>query len=168
VDARQPHWPSDAGELQGIDRIIVDAPGCTANVNCWTLSDTSTASPGNEITNVLINPDRTVTIQLLRPITPGAVTTLTYKGNGTSAQFTSHPGNVNGDGQSNAGDITAMIDILNGILDPRWGPYSADVDHSGRTGPADILRVIDLLTGGGAFAPGWNDSVRPINDGICP
>ncbi len=168
VDARQPYPPSDAGDPQGIDSIVVGAVGCLANVNCWTLCDTSTGSPRNEITSILINEDQTLTIQLLRPITPGAVTTLTYEGNGSTARFTSHPGNVNGDGQSDAGDITAMIGILNGTLDPRWGPYSADVDHSGMTGPADILRVIDLLTGAGAFAPGWNDSDRPINEGSCP
>ena len=168
VDARQPHPPYDAGNPQGIDSIVVGTLGCSANINCWTLCDTSTSSPRNEITNVLINSDQTLTIQLLRPITPGAVTTLTYEGNGSTARFTSHPGNVNGDGQSNAGDITAMVDMLNGVLDPPWGTYSADVDHSGMAGPADILRVIDLLTGGGAFAPGWNDSSRPTNKGGCP
>lgn len=34
---------------------------------------------------------------------------------------------------------------------PTYGDYSCDMDHSNACGPADILRLIDLLNGSSKF-----------------
>ncbi|MGB2987155.1 MAG: hypothetical protein WBE26_14890, partial [Phycisphaerae bacterium] len=82
--------------------------------------------------------------------------------------FTSHPANTDYDGVSDAADVLAIIDYINGVDTPPWDiQYSADCDHSGVIGPADILCVIDLLNGADLYDP-WLDALLPECDGCCP
>ncbi|UCC32727.1 MAG: hypothetical protein JSU86_10670 [Phycisphaerales bacterium] len=174
VDARQPHPIGNPGTLQGIDTIIVGAPG-GADATCFTLCETNENTalhppyqPGfetNEIISVEYNGEGAYALTMKRPITPGEVTTISYTdgdGVASTGQFMSHPANVNSDGTAGPADILAVIDILNGVRPSPWGAYSADVDHSGAVGPPDILRVIDLLN------HGWLDTSLPTNPGVCP
>jgi hypothetical protein len=174
IDARQPHPIDVPMSLRGIDTIIVRAPG-RADTACWTLCETDQNSSlhppyppeleHNYIVDVRSNGDGTYTLTLLRPITPGEVTTLTYTDDGggtTTGAFISHPANVNGDGFANPVDILAMIDILNGVAASPWGIHSSDIDHSGVAAPADILAVIDLLN------HGWFGTALPGGSGECP
>ncbi|MGB2988290.1 MAG: hypothetical protein WBE26_20665 [Phycisphaerae bacterium] len=159
IDARQPHPPTDADARQGIDFVVVEGPAGIDKRNCWLPSETAADGPVNAVTDVVDNDDGTFTVNLARPISTGAVTTITYtdeSGVSYTGTFTSHPANVNGDVSSNAVDILAIIDILNGVRAAPWGKYSCDVDHSGVCAPADILRVIDLLNGADQFEP-WLD-----------
>jgi len=64
-------------------------------------------------------------------------------------------------------DILAIIDILNLVRPAPWGAYSCDADQSGVCGPADILRVIDLLNGPDQFDP-WLGVARPACGACCP
>jgi hypothetical protein len=57
-------------------------------------------------------------------------------------------------------DILAIIDNLNGRIDPPLPMYQCDIDRSGKCLPADILRVIDLLNGAHCFYP-WNGACLP-------
>ncbi len=174
VDARQPHPIGTPTALQGIDSIIVAAPD-GAIATCFTLCETSGSEtlhppyePGfesNEITGVEANGDGTYTVTLKRPITPGEVTTVTYRDNNgttTTGSFTAHPANVNADSYAVPADILEIIEIINGVQTPLWGAYSSDIDHSSVTGPPDILRVIDLLNAG------WLNTPLPTNAGTCP
>jgi hypothetical protein len=164
VDAGQPHAVTSVDPPQGIDRVIVEAPG-GAPASCWCLceSDQTVAGP-NDILGVTEGPAGTYEIELVRPITAGAATSLTY-GNSATAYFIAHPANVNADDFSGPLDILAMIDILNGVFEPPYGDYSADVDRTNVVAPLDILRVIDLLNGGDAFDP-WIGTQRPAS--TCP
>jgi hypothetical protein len=168
VDARQPFSPADASRPAGIETITVRAPLGADRVECWDLCETESAQSPNHVADVEDNPDGTLTILLARPITPGAVTTLTYRGSRATASFAFHPGNPNGDAQANRSDVTALLDTLTGAGALPWGVYSADADRSGASGPADLLRVIDLLAGSDPFTNAWNDSCRPSAEGICP
>jgi len=56
-------------------------------------------------------------------------------------------GDVNGDGEVNIGDVTALIDLL---LSGETGPEVADVNVDGEVNIGDVTSVIDLLLGGGA------------------
>ena len=60
-------------------------------------------------------------------------------------------------------DILKIIDILNNVMTPPWGTASCDTDRSGICGPADILRVIDLLNGADVYDP-WLGRTLPV----CP
>lgn len=170
VDARQPHPHDGASPRQGIDAMVAVAPHGADRHACWQLCETADTGAPNAIADIVDHGDGTMTLLLDRPITPGAVTTLTYTddtGVATSGSFIAHPGNVNGDVRANAFDILAIIDSLNGAYALPWVHYSGDVDHSGLTASADILRVIDLLAGADAFNT-WNDSAKPTHEGLCP
>ena len=169
VDARRPHSPNDRLALAGIQTLIATGP-TNAPAKCWSLCETRGTPTANYIAEVVETPTGTYTITLKRPITPGAVTTLTYTdfaGNATTGYFTSHPANVNGDSIANPLDILDLIDALNGIRTLPWGKYGGDLDRSGLVAPADILEEIDLLNGAGAYAV-WNGTPRPQATGVCP
>ncbi len=166
VDAGQPHDVSSTTPPQGIDTILVGAPDGAVE-SCWELCETDDNNLGpNGIAGVVGDGMGTYTITLERPITPGSLTTIRYAGTDTGA-FIAHPANVNGDPGSSPLDILDLIDFLNNALVLPWGSYSCDADRSGDCNSADILTVIDLLNGAGAFDP-WNGSPLPVNDGSCP
>ncbi|RME36787.1 MAG: hypothetical protein D6788_10865 [Planctomycetota bacterium] len=168
IDARQPFPPDDAGALQGIDTFLVEAP--SADPSCWSLCETASPGGPNDIAGIVDNGDGTMTISLLRPISPNAVTVLTYTDDGGApfrVRFHSHPGNASGDGIVLSNDVTALIELLNGISTPTWGIYSEDIDHSGALGAGDLARLIDLLNGGGAYSPQLG-TFLPSCGACCP
>lgn len=166
VDAGLPHDPNNAAAVMGIDTIQVNAPLGAGSLACWTLCETANGGSPNSITNIIDNGAGDYTIELARPITSGAVTTINYTGDGVSGVFTAHPGNVNGDGVSSAADVLAIIDILNGEATATWGSYSSDIDRSGETTQIDILRLIDELNGADSLEP-WMSTPNPAQTG-CP
>ena len=164
VDARRPHPAYSPEDWEGIDTVLVEASPGTAKPECWTLSETKVIGFPNSIANVVDNENGTVSLHLERPITPGAITEITYTrrdGRRSHALFKSHPGNVDGDLAAFSADVSALIAVINGAATARWGEYGTDCDHSGITTPADVLCVIDLLNGAGTFSPGWNGTRRP-------
>ncbi len=160
VDARQPNPTDDANILLGIETLVVTAPS-GADMTCWSLCENA-GDPANSITAV--SEDMGVyTITLARPITPGELTTVTYTdddGGQTVGSFIAHPANVNGDDVSTAGDILALIDVINGVTEAAYGTFSSDIDHSGKASAEDVLALIELLDGIDAQEV-WLNSVVP-------
>jgi len=174
VDARQPFPPNTPGTVQGLKSFKVTGPaGITDSAalsNCWALCETAQAGAPNSIAGAVDNGDGSFTINLTRAITTNAVTTLAYTADDsttTRGVFTSHPANVNGDSASSPGDITFLIDILNGVRIAPHGLLSSDVDRSGAAGPPDILRVIDLLNAAAGYPNQLNRS-QPVCGSCCP
>ncbi len=164
VDARAMLIPEIVTGREGIRSIVVAGP-VGISKECWMLCDSKESGMPNAIESVMESPLGIYSIQLSRPITPGATTTIAYTnwaGQTSSGRFTFHPGDVNGDGVSAPADLLDLIDVLNGVAQPRWGLYSTDCDHSGEAGPADILCVIDLLNAG------WNGTTLPPGTRHCP
>jgi hypothetical protein len=176
VDARRSCHALPICPLDGIQTFLIQAPCGGSNLANWLFCENSAGGlPPNAIASVVDNGNGTVTLTLARPITPGAVTTLTFVPTGDTGRFTSHPANVNGDGFAGATDILALIDCLNGV-DPipgppnencPWGIYSRDLDHNGLFLPADILEEINLLNGAGPCCDPWINTPKPVNT-ICP
>ncbi len=170
VDARQPHPLNDPATPQGIDTFLVQTPAGADSLACWDVCETAVSGEANTIAGILDNQDGTITITLARPITSNAVTTLTYTDDAagvTRGRFFAHPGNANGDGVATADDVSALIGAIDGGAPLPWDTYSEDFDHSGGRGPADILRVIDLLNGAGDFTPA-KDTLIPTCGVCCP
>jgi hypothetical protein len=175
IDARQPHEPASASSRQGIDTITVQAPAGADNPRCWTSCETVVESQQNEIAEIVDNGDGTFTLILLRPISAGGLTAVTYTGDGGSSYtgtFISHPANVNADGASDANDLVTMVDCcLNQECQagsgPEETPYRCDINRSGKVTPADMLRTIDLLNGGDQYDQ-WSDTTLPTGNGSCP
>ena len=55
------------------------------------------------------------------------------------------PGDVNGDGEVNISDVTALIDLL---LSGETGTEMADVNKDGEVNISDVTSIIDMLLGG--------------------
>lgn len=167
VDAGRPHVQGDPSALLGIDRIRVSAPAGSDNLDCWALCETASGDTPNSIVSVDDSGGGEFTINLARPITAGAVTTITHIASGTIGSFIAHPANVNGDSASGAPDIIVLIDVINGSTAPLFGNYSVDIDRGGAVGAPDITALIDLLNGASGFTP-WNGVSKPVADGVCP
>ncbi|RME38243.1 MAG: hypothetical protein D6788_07825, partial [Planctomycetota bacterium] len=175
VDARQPHPPGSPEMLQGITQIGLTGPVLQSSVpTCWSVCETDTGGQAaNEVVDVSTDGAGNFVLTLARPITPGAVTTVTYTnddGFTTTGVFVSHPGDVDGDGVSGAGDVLDLLNVLSAGRVPRglvpdllrW-----DIDRSGAVGPADVLRLIDLLTGADGYAV-WSGTQQPACGTCCP
>lgn len=172
VDARYPHTPNDANAYLGIDSVEVTLDTTTSgdDPSCWALCETDEyANDPNGILGVTLLSTgvdtTTYRLDLERPLTAGAATTINYINSPKMLTYITHPANVNGNSAAGPGDILSIIDCLNGI-DPLvncpFGVYSADTDHSGAADPPDILAVIDLLNGASQFQV-WNGTTRPEN-----
>jgi hypothetical protein len=161
VDARRPQSRGGAGVLLGLSEFVVEAPLGSDQPECWSLCETATAGGPNEVASVIPVGVGRYRLSLARPITPGAVTTLTLGDDAsTRGVFVSHPANVNADGVSAPTDLLDLIDTLNGVRFLPWGKYGGDLDRSGLVTPTDILEAIDLLNG--ADAPSaWNGTPLP-------
>ncbi|MGD2111092.1 MAG: hypothetical protein PVI86_17075 [Phycisphaerae bacterium] len=171
IDARRPHPPNDATTRQGIAQVLVEGPPALMNLSCWSVCEAPEGGSSNKVESIVDHGDGTYLVRLARPITPSAVTVVTYTDDaeiGYAGEFVFHPANVNGDDEANNADLQTLIDVLNDAEPPPETRFKTDCNHSGRTTPADMLCVIDLLNGGGAFAPGFDGTPLPTNSGICP
>ncbi len=169
VDARQAHSETDVSARRGLRTFVVSAPtGAEDPADCWSVSCETIEEGGpNQIESVVDNGGGAFTITLMRPISAGAVTRITYTDSdslATSGRFLSHSANVNADAQANFADVSALVLILEGSALPVYGLISADVDFSGVLTGKDLLRLGDLLNGGFPFASWIN---TPLPNG-CP
>ncbi len=168
VDARQPRDIEDGVPLLGIRGAFVAAPPGADDIGCWDACETDAEGGANFIRTVSDRLDGTYAITLNRRITPGAVTEITYGGatGGTgTGTFTSLPGDSNADNVSNSNDVLSLIDCcLNETCPAPYGDYSCDMNHSGQATGEDLLRLIDLLNGAGAFTRSWYGATPELNN----
>lgn len=170
LDARRPFTPTASPIIEGIQELHVVAPLGADKAECWSLCETASAGGANRVSSIAPNIDGSLTIALLRPITRFAVTKITYrddKGAEQVAEWTSHPSNANGDGFANETDVAAMVEELLEISSLLPGLYSRDIDRSGQFNAADLLELIDLLNGAGAYPPTLN-TPKPVSGSFCP
>lgn len=169
-DARRPHSRDSTSPTEGLQTLRMEAPNGADRLECWSVCETSVIGVPNRVTSILRNADRTWSLTLLRPITRGAITKVTYRDDLRDKQslaLTSHPGNVDADIVAGAGDVNALLNELRGVPNLPPGPQSRDIDRSGFPTPADVLELIDLLNGAGAYTP-WNNTPKPALNGKCP
>ncbi len=163
IDARQPHDINDATAREGWDRMVLSFTCDPAAFGLAAGDFTVTAgTPG--ISSVVINgPANTATVMLNDKITPGDWTCIEHTPSGNHWCMGYLPADASGDGLSAASDINALINAIN--LVPGFGRpiYATDMDRSGVTLGSDILRLIDLLNGAGAFDQ-WITQGLPV----CP
>jgi hypothetical protein len=168
LDARQPRDVDDGTILQGIDCVVVTGDS-SLNPACFTLCETESEGSDNDLT-VVEAPVGTYTITLDRRITPGAVTQITFnegENNESAGTYSSLPADTNADQVSDVDDIIELVECcLNQSCVPAHGEYSCDIDHSGSSNGADVLRVLDLLNGAGDFTRAW-DGAQLTTTG-CP
>ncbi|MCH8251714.1 MAG: hypothetical protein IID36_04610 [Planctomycetes bacterium] len=118
----------------------------------------------NFIQTVVDDNNGVFSFTLTHAVTPNESTTLMYA-DGSTITIISHPGNVAAAPFITASGLLMLIDMLNGVLQPPFGLYSVDVDRSGALNASDVLRVIDLLNGAGAFPKQLGTTLPGL--GIC-
>ncbi|MFQ5413150.1 MAG: FG-GAP repeat protein [Phycisphaerae bacterium] len=149
IDARQPSEP-DGSNADGWDAIAVTFTGDTSALtpaDFVVTLDPPGAAPS--ITEVSAAGD-TITLTFDSFIPVAAWTIVTHTESDTSVRIGYLPADVNNDRMSNANDILALIDALNGVGEP-LAAYQTDIDRGGASNPNDILRTIDLLNGAGDY-----------------
>lgn len=170
LDARRPLSRDGQSGAEGIQTLQVEAPNGGNKLECWSLCETAVLGGANRVASVSRNLDGTLNVNLLRPITRGAVTKVTYRddlGGKQFAELISHPGNANGDGFADASDVIAVSNELLEMPNLPSGRFSRDMDRSGQFNPADLLELIDLLNGTSSYNP-WMGTAKPTPGGVCP
>lgn len=156
IDARQPSQP-DGSNPQGWDTILLFFAGGRGIVSSIPMIDFSITQLGGSGSPVpmAIFPDDisgTITMFLDRPITSGTRTTITHVPSGSSITLGYLPGDVDGNGATDVGDIALLLDALDGSIEPP-PPHSVDIDRSIALNAPDLLRLIDLMLGAGDYPP---------------
>lgn len=167
IDARRPHppWANDIAGRTGIggqgEPIFLHLGVGGAQPHCFDLEETAVEKGlgDNIVASVTETEPRIFQIFLARPITSGAVTRLFYV-DGSSTALVSHPGNVNIDGFADGDDVVSLMAYLTNDLDPPFGVFSFDVDHSGEAGLPDLIALIDVLNGADLLTP-WMGTPNP-------
>ncbi len=163
VDPGQPHPIFDATTPQGIATVLVDAPSGARDV-CWSLCETDNTGMENDFARIIDHGVDAYTIQLDRPITPGALTRVTYTSD-LPATYSDYlfalPGDADGSMVTDSSDIGHLVDCLNGAA---CTLREADINRSGSADSQDLLRLIDLLNGAHDYDV-WSGATVPQN---CP
>lgn len=166
VDGRQPHDIASAVPPQGITSIDVTFSNpCNAATDLSPSNFALTLTPAGgtppTVTNVA-GSGNTATLTLSAPIPPGkwtCVTSNTAPGGQTCVGFL--PGDVNANLIANTADVTAAINSLNGTVPEP--PIATDTNRSSIHTAEDLVRLLDLFNGGGAYSPLLNTTLPP-----CP
>jgi hypothetical protein len=161
VDARRPSH-LDGSDQAGWDRVVVhfDRDAAAVVAGDFTIQVSGGVAP---VIESISHDGRDLVLQLDRRLPPGECTTLRHVPSGVGLHFGFLPGDVTGDGTSSPLDILALVDQLNGVLDPPAQDWQCDINRSGLCEPQDLLTLIDLLNGAAAFDP-WNGATLPA----CP
>lgn len=167
VDARRAHTAASATPILGINALLVTAPSSVSNLNCWDFCETVPGTIPNGIASVTDNGGGSYTVNLARATAPSTLSKVTYLGTSTTVTLIGHPGNVNGDGFTTNADATFLANAMNGQGVLPSGLYSGDIDRSGVISGADLLELVGLLIGEGAY-PVWNNTPRPVPNASCP
>ena len=167
IDARQPHDLNDAGLTFGWDRMVMQL-ACNAATVPWSVFDFHVTSSGGNIENrpaslVFDDMHARLSVVLADRIPPGEWTCIEHVESGNRWCAGYLPGDANQDRLVTAGDINALIDSINLVPGRVLPNYASDMNRSGVTTTADILRLIDLLNGAGEFDPWIARSLPP-----CP
>lgn len=162
VDGRQPHDIASAVPAQGITSIDVTFSNpCNAATDLMASNFTLTLTPAGgtppTVTNVA-GSGNTATLTLSAPIPPQkwtCVTSNTAPGSQTCVGFL--PGDVNANLTANTADVTAAINSLNGTVPEP--PIGTDTNRSSIHTAEDLVRLLDLFNGGGAYSPLLNTTL---------
>ncbi len=165
IDPRQPSSPSGANTA-GWDRISLTFDSDTSGLSEADFEvDDLTPSPPQIQTLTPSPTGETLTVVFDRRIRTGRWTCVTYLLRPKTTCVGFLPGDIDGNGTSNAEDVSLLIEHINGTLDPPLATWQCDLDRSGNCTAADLLRAIDLLNGGDGYDEWLGRSIFPVG---CP
>jgi len=151
VDARKPTDPdgTNAYGWQALDLTFTVYASLQTPAD-FTVSQDGGVGVAPPVTGVAATDDRHTTLTLDAIIGMRAWTTVQHVFSGTQVRIGYLPADVNGNGISDGNDVTALATALSGG-GPSRPIWSLDIDRSEAVTPADLLEVVDLLNGAGAY-----------------
>ena len=165
IDARQPYALTAISPALGWDSIELDLPSCavTAGVNAvdFMISESGGTVPAPIVAIVTTIDADTVHLVFDQPIEPGVWTIVSNSAASTCLGFL--PGDVDASRTSDDQDIVALFSTLDGTA-PR-PQHATDADRSGVTTTEDLVELLNLLNGAGAYDP-WLNQALPQSP--CP
>lgn len=156
VDARQPHAMDDQNLLFGWDSLEVvfnAAPTQPLSVTAFQTQGADVHAQPLTLTGVISNGGPQFTLSLSDFIAPQSWATITHTASGTNTCLGVLPGDVDGDGLNAGADALALVYALDSIAGYDLADYSKDIDRSGIADAEDVVRLMDLFNGAGAFEP---------------
>jgi hypothetical protein len=150
IDARQPSEPygSAPDGWRSVELTFNGSAACLGGLD-FRIEQVGGSLPWPSVLEVTPVGPSAATVTLDRRLWPVARTRIIHLGSGSSVDLAWLPGDVNGSGTSDPADLAALIPVVAGQAS--GDPWSTDIDRSGVTAPADIIRQVDLLLGGGVF-----------------
>lgn len=162
IDARQP-FEIDGGEAQGWQEIELTFSGDPSQLTPDQFEITVTG--GQEdiplITEILVLSEDTIQLILNKPIEFFAWTQFEHIPSGTGITLGFLPADVDGNARIRSTDVVVWVDDFN--IFHELPLYSADMDRNGAVEFDDIYRLLDLLTGVGAY-PKFGATELPVLD----
>lgn len=163
IDARQPSDPqATVGFGWNVFDITLNGEVCAAVPADFTVIEDGGGAPTPAVTNVQQLSATNFRLTLNQFIEPGAWTEIRHNPTGASMFVGFLPGDVNSDGTTNATDVAALAAFLGG-QGASLPPWATDLDRSGTTTPADLVRLIDLMNGAEWFID-WNGFSLPQDE----
>ncbi|MGB0714312.1 MAG: hypothetical protein ACPGXK_00425, partial [Phycisphaerae bacterium] len=160
IDARQPHTLGDASAREGLQTVSFEFDCETPDVVVEDFAVTSASPIQPGISGLFFN-DGVATIELSEPVGPGEWTCVTYIPEEMSVCIGALPGDVDASAIVNSQDIRSLVLSLDGAAS--FPEFTTDLDRDGVQGPEDLLRLIDVINGGGEFDSWYGESL-----GVCP
>lgn len=168
VDARQPHGIISAAVPLGITQAAITFSGGSAaslTVSDFTLEKQGGSLPPPTLLDVSPLNSNTVQLTWSDPLEPTSWLSITHFASQTAVCLGTLPGDVNADDFTTGDDVTALSSALTSLPGIAAAPLASDIDHSGTTDAFDVIRLLDLLNGAGAFDPWMNAQSAPT---LCP
>ncbi|MCO6436267.1 MAG: hypothetical protein J5J06_04180 [Phycisphaerae bacterium] len=152
IDARQTSDVNSAAPAQGVSAFTLTFNG-TCNAGTLLASNFTRRVVPNDVTPPAIQSysgaGTTGTVTLAGPIPAKHWTCIKHTASNTEKCFGFLPGDVDGNLTSNAADIIALLDSLDGMaVQPI---FATDANRSTMPNELDVTRAIDLLNGGGVY-----------------
>jgi hypothetical protein len=156
VDARQPSEPDGSRptgwrviEITFDDEFAELAPGDFSVTKIGGMGVTPSVAA---VSSVAAD---TIILALNRSLEPVTRTTITYLESQSAITLNVLPGDVNGDGVSDADDVLALKESLDDP-DSDLPEWSWDMDRSRVRSPLDLIRLMDLFNGAEAYMAYFN------------
>lgn len=165
VDAREPHALDAATPAQGIDQVDIAFNNFMASL---TIADFMVTQVGGDATPPALVGALPLTVDSVRltlatPIDPQAWTVFEHLGSSARTCVGFLPGDVDANQISDTQDAGALVQSLNGLT--ARAIYSTDMDRSGVLTAEDLVQLLNVLNGAGAFDP-WLGVALPASP--CP
>ncbi|GEM_PF-3206009 len=142
IDARFPPAGS-RGTSAGLDQVTLTFNGDTANLSAGDFALVDGTNNPPTIRNIVRN-GNSATLEFDHGMAMSTWTKIIHTPSGSTIKLGYHPGDVNGDGNSDAGDVPALIDAL--ATRTTLPGVRTDINHDNNVNAVDLQKLLETVT----------------------